>query len=213
VCCGARAGAWCNDAVLQGLEAGSHLQGRWSWPLCWRNCSAAASNSAAKLSPSWAAVCDYHGRSLEGMGGAADIAIRHERLIASVSRLAASLSSPRSNAMMPRPSRLWATPIVTPARRSNRSASAAICSAASRSALRSDATKRDQPSPDSAGMIRLPAQPPGNLDLRRRPSWSPRSRTSTVCVGVHVVRQWSRAMSGRSAVCALSIACGAGLRH
>ena len=40
-----------------------------------------------------------------------------------------------------------------------------------------------------------------------------RSRMSTVCVGVHVVRQWGRAMSGGSAVGARSIACGAGLRH
>ena len=49
--------------------------------------------------------------------------------------------------------------------------------------------------------------------LRRRPSWSPRSRTSTVCVGGHLVRQWGRAMSSESAVGAGSIACGAGLRH
>jgi hypothetical protein len=41
--------------------------------------------------------------------------------IASVRKFAASSSSPRSNAMMPRPSTLWATPIGTSTRRSNSS--------------------------------------------------------------------------------------------
>ena len=75
VCCGVCGGAWCNDAVLQGLGAGPYLPGAVVLTALLAELLCRCKQFRGQAVTVVGRCCDYHGRSLEGMGGAADIAI------------------------------------------------------------------------------------------------------------------------------------------
>jgi hypothetical protein len=70
-----RGGAWCDDAVLQGLEAGSHLPEAVVLAALLAELFCCCEQFRGQAVSVVGRCCDHDGRSLEGIGGAADIAV------------------------------------------------------------------------------------------------------------------------------------------
>jgi len=80
VCRGVRSGVWHDDAILEGLEAGSYLPGAVVLAALLAELFCCCKQFRGQAVTVVGSCCDHDGRSLEGMGGAADIAVSRESL-------------------------------------------------------------------------------------------------------------------------------------